>query len=75
MPLSQVPQILLSCARRHGTKFIGLVGRVLGVDDFAQQEVSEHCGLGKRNTLRDWWAKGRNVLGTSYSHTAERVLV
>lgn len=72
MTLCQVPQIFLPCASRHGAKLIRLVGCVLGVDDFAQQEVPEDGGLGEGHALGDWWAEGGNVLGTGDGHTADR---
>lgn len=67
MTLCQIPQILLARARCHGSKLVGLVGSVLGVDDFGQQEIPEDGGLGEGHALGYWGAEDGNVLRTGHS--------
>ena len=66
--LRQVLKVLLARARGHGAELLGLLGAVLRVHHFGQQEVAEGWRLPETSAFGKQWTKQRDVLGAGHSH-------
>ena len=69
--LSQVLQVLLPRASRHGSELFWLVCGIFSIDDLGEQEVPENSWLWESHRLGNRGAEWRHVFRSGHSHAGK----
>lgn len=70
--LSQVFQVLLSCACCHCSELFWLVCCIFSINNLGEQEVPENRGLWKSYRLGNRWPERRHVFRSGHSHAVNK---